>query len=69
MKKVKLSLHDLRISSFVTQIYEDQQRKNLLGGALEAPELPTMPYNCSAVDACVTIRVCVTAGQSCVVCN
>lgn len=58
--KNKLSLKSLKVTSFVTNIDAHDLQK-LRGGAdlsIDISKLPTMPCNCSQVDACVTAQAC-----------
>jgi hypothetical protein len=66
MKNKKLSLNELEIQSFVTSVKETAL--NIKGGdtlrCLNS-NYPTMPCNCSAVDACVTAFNCTPNSQTC----
>ncbi len=55
--KSKLSLKTLEVKSFVTNLEAAEQLK-LKGGTLNLSKLPTMPCNCSAIDACITAQAC-----------
>lgn len=55
--KNKLSLKNLEVKSFITNL-ESAEQTRLKGGTLNISNVPTMPCNCSAVDACVTAQIC-----------
>jgi len=64
MKKKKLKLKSLQVQSFVTSADSSLVKG---GGPLDClnSDYPTMPCNCSAVDACVTAWNCTPYSQTC----
>jgi hypothetical protein len=66
MKKKKLTLKNLEVQSFVTS-GENLENEVKGGGTLAClnSNYPTMPCNCSAVDACLTAWNCTPNSQTC----
>ncbi len=67
MKNKKLSLKNLKVQSFVTSTDAAQVQGGAGTLALNCinSNAPTMPCNCSAVDACVTAWNCTPNSAIC----